>query len=184
VWTTAKKILYIILSAAGKNREDLKMKILIVFATRYGTTGKCANKLGDILKSKGHDVDIVDLMKDRKVDPGNYDIAVIGGSFMMFRMNSIVKKYVRRNLKTLLDMKTGVFMCGADDDWEKEIKKGFPKEILDKASAISSFGYEMLWDRMSPFFRNMLQQQYKSDGNISRIKENNIKIFAEALVRA
>ncbi len=39
------------------------MKILVVFATRYGTTGKCAALLGDTLKKKGYDVDIVDLKK-------------------------------------------------------------------------------------------------------------------------
>ncbi len=50
---------------------------------------------------------------------------------MMFRMNSIIRRFVSRNLKMLLDMKTGIFICGADENWEKEIKKGFPEELLE-----------------------------------------------------
>ena len=158
------------------------MKILVAFATRYGTTGKCASMLGDILKKKGHDVEVVDLKKNRKIDPGDYDIAVVGGSFMMFRMNSIVRRFVNRNLKTLLNMKTGIFMCGADEKWEEEIKKGFPAGLLDNAIARGYFGYEMLWDKMSPLYRNMLQKEYKTEEDVSNIKEDNIKKFAEDMI--
>ena len=158
------------------------MKILIIFATRYGTTEKCAQMLGGILKEKGHDVDILDLKKNRRVDPGYYDIAVIGGSFLMGRMNSIVRRFVARNLKKLLDMKTGVFMCGADEKWEKEIKKGFPEDLLESAAAKGYFGYEMLWDRMSPFYRSMLQKEYNTTDDVSKIKQDNIKKFAGDLV--
>ena len=160
------------------------MKILIVFATRYGTTEKCAKMLGGILEEKGHEVDIVNLKKNKNVNPGNYEVVAVGGSFMMFRMNSIVKRFISRNLKTLLNMKAGVFMCGADEKWEEEIKKGFPEELLGKAVAKGYFGYEMLWDKMAPFFRNMLQKEYKTTEPVSKIKEDNINKFAEDIIRA
>ena len=160
------------------------MKILIIFATRYGTTEKCAGMLGEILKGKGHDVDVVDLKKNKKIDPGGYDIAVIGGSFMMFRMNSIVKRFVKSNLDKLLDMKTGVFMCGADEKWEEEIKKGFPEELLSSAAAKGYFGFEMLWGEMSPFYRNMLQKEFKTTDDVSKINEDNIEKFAVEILEA
>jgi menaquinone-dependent protoporphyrinogen oxidase len=159
------------------------MKILIAYATRYGTTGKCANILGDILKKEGHEVDVLDLKKNRRIDPEDYDTAAVGGSFMMFKMNSIVKRFVARNLNKLLNMKTGVFMCGVDEKWEEEIKKGFPKELLDKAAAKGYFGFEMIWDKMAPFFRNMLQQEYKTTDPVSKINEDNIKKFAKELTK-
>lgn len=158
------------------------MKILIAFATRYGTTEKCAGMLGKILEEKGHEVVVIDLKKNKRTDPGGYDTAVIGGSFMMGRMNSIVKRFISRNLKKLLDMKTGVFMCGADEKWEEEIKKGFPEELLESAAAKGYFGYEMLWDRMSPFYRSMLQKEYNTTDDVSKIKQDNIKKFAGDLV--
>ena len=158
------------------------MKILIVFATRYGTTEKCSRMLGEIFKKKGHEVDIVNLKENRKVNPGDYDAVAVGGSFMMFRMNSIVKRFVSRNLKALLTVKAGIFMCGADEKWEEEIKKGFPEELLGKAVAKGYFGYEMLWDKMAPFFRNMLQKEYKTDEPVSKIMEDNIKKFADDII--
>jgi menaquinone-dependent protoporphyrinogen oxidase len=159
------------------------MKVLIAFATRYGTTEKCAGMLSDIIKGKGHEVDIVDLKKNKRIDPGAYDIVAIGGSFIMFRMNSIVKRFVSRNLKKLMDMKTGVFMCGADEKWEEEIKKGFPEELLDSAAVKGYFGFEMLWDKMSPFYRGMLQKEYKTTDNVSKINEDNIEKFAEEIIK-
>jgi menaquinone-dependent protoporphyrinogen oxidase len=163
---------------------DNKMKVLIAFATRYGTTEKCAGMLGDILKVKGHDVDVVDLKKNKSIDLGVYDIVAVGGSFMMFRMNSIIKRFVSRNLKKLLGMKTGVFMCGADEKWEEEIKKGFPEELLSAAAAKGYFGFEMLWDKMSGFYRNMLQKEFKTTEDVSKINLDNIKKFADELLKA
>ena len=79
-------------------------------------------------------------------------------------------------------MKTGVFMCGADEKWEEEIKKGFPGELLESAAVKGYFGYEMLWERMSPFYRSMLQKEYNTTDDVSKIKQDNIKKFAGDLV--
>jgi len=157
------------------------MKILIAYATRYGTTEKCAGMLEKILKEKGHEVELVNLKKNRRVKLENYDIAVVGGSFFMFRMNRLVRKFVTRNLKTLLNMKTGVFMCGADENWQEEIKKGFPGELLEKAVK-GYFGYEMIWGRMSPLFRNTMQKAYKTTEPVSKIEVENIEKFAGELL--
>jgi menaquinone-dependent protoporphyrinogen oxidase len=160
------------------------MKILIAYATRFGTTEKCAGMLAELLKEKADKVELVDLKKNKKVNPEDYDIVVIGGSFMAFRMNSSVKKFVKRNLNTLLNMKTGIFMCGADEDWEKEIQKGFPGELLDKAIAKGYFGYEMNWEKMNPMIRNMMQKASKTTDPVSKIKPENINKFAEEVLKA
>ena len=39
------------------------MKILIAYATRYGTTEKCAGILAEILREKSYDVETLDLKK-------------------------------------------------------------------------------------------------------------------------
>lgn len=159
------------------------MKILIAFSTRYGTTQKCAEMLGNLLKEKQHDVDVINLKLTRSISLDSYDAVAVGGSFMMFRMNSHVKKFVQRNLDKLLKMKTGLFMCGADDKWEEEIKKGFSQQLLDSAAAKGYFGFEMLWDRMSPFFKSTMQKAFKTTEPVLKINEENIKKFAEDLTR-
>jgi menaquinone-dependent protoporphyrinogen oxidase len=160
------------------------MKILIAYATRFGTTEKCTGMLAEILKEKNLEVELVDLKKDKRVKPENYDLVVVGGSFLAFRMNAFVMKFVRRNLNILLNKKTGIFMCGSDEDWENEIKKGFPEELLDKAVAKGYFGYEMNWDKMNPMLRNMVQKAYKSTEPVSKINTENIRKFAEEIIKA
>ena len=104
------------------------MNILIAYASRYGTTARCANILEEKLVEKGHKVTVADLKENKKIDPAAFDLIAVGGSFVAFRMNSFVTKFVKRNLRTLLEKRVGVFMCGADNIWEDEIKKGFPAE--------------------------------------------------------
>ena len=158
------------------------MKIMIAYATRFGTTEKCAGLLAENLKEKGNTVELVDLKKDKGAKPEDYDIVVVGGSFMAFRMNAFVKKFIKRNLSHLLRSKTGIFMCGADENWETEIKKGFPEELLDKAIAKGYFGYEMNWDKMNPMIRNMMQKASKTTDPVSKINTENINRFAEQLL--
>ena len=160
------------------------MKILIAFATRYGTTERCAEILKNILTEKQHEVIVIDLKKNKKVTLKDYDAVVIGGSFMMFRMNSLVIKFVKSNLDTLLKMKTGLFMCGADDKWEEEIKKGFPEELLKNAAVQGYFGYEMNWDRMSPIFRGMMQKSYNTTEPVRMINKENIEKFADQIAES
>jgi menaquinone-dependent protoporphyrinogen oxidase len=159
------------------------MKALILFATRYGTTQRCAELLGASLRNMGHEIDIIDLKKIRSIELGPYDAVAVGGSFLMFRMNPLVKRFIDKNLAKLLKMKTGIFMCGADEDWEKEIKKGFPEKLLEKASAKGYFGYEMLWEKMSPMFRAMMQKGLGTKERVSRINRQNIEKFAKDMTR-
>ena len=160
------------------------MKILVAFATKYGTTQKCAEMLGKLLKEKQHDVDVVNLKLNRSISLDTYDAVAVGGSFMMFRMNSYVRKFVQKNLDKLLKIKMGLFMCGADDKWEEEIKKGFPHQLLDNAAAKGYFGFEMLWDKMGPFFRGTMQKAFKTTEPVLKINEENIKKFADDLTSA
>ena len=160
------------------------MKILIAYATRFGTTEKCVNMLAEILRKKNLEVELVDIKKNKRVKPEDFDMVIVGGSFLIFKMNAYVVKFVRRNLNTLLNKKTGVFMCGGEEDWEKEIKKGFPEELLDKAVVKGYFGYEMLWDKMNPIIRSMGQKASETTEPISKINTENIKKFAEEIEKA
>jgi len=160
------------------------VKILIAYATRFGTTEKCAGMLAEILRKKNLEVELVDLKKNKRVKPENYDLVIVGGSFLAFRMNAFVKKFVKRNLNILLNTKIGIFMCGADENWKDEIKKGFPEELLDKAVAKGYFGYEMNWDKMNPIVRNIMQKASTTTEPVSKINTENIRKFAEEIAEA
>ena len=50
------------------------MKVLISYATRFGTTEKCAGILAEILRGKNLEVELADLKKYIRVKPENYDL--------------------------------------------------------------------------------------------------------------
>lgn len=159
------------------------MKILIAYATRYGTTEKCANILADLLVKKSHEVELVNLKKNTKVKPDDFDIVAIGGSIVAFRMNSAVKKFVKRNLNTLIEMKTGIFICGANENLDELLKKGYPEQLIEKAAAKGHFGFEMNWERMNKITRGMMQKASKTTDPISKIKNDNIIEFSEDILK-
>jgi menaquinone-dependent protoporphyrinogen oxidase len=154
------------------------MKILIAYTTRFGTTEKCVKILADMLRENNYDVEIADLKKNGSIKPENYDMVLVGGSFLVGRMNSYVNKFVKRNLNTLLKVKAAVFMCGSDENWENEIKKGFPEELLNKSIARGYFGYEFNLAKMNPMFRGMIQKATNTTERVSKINTENIGDFA------
>ncbi len=151
------------------------MKILIAFASRYGTTEKCANILADLIQKQNYEVVIVDLKKNLKISIDYFDTVIIGGSFVMGRMNKFVQKFVSINLKSLLNKKIGIFICGMDEKWQEELKKGFPKSILDHSISKGYFGYELNLEKMSGIARSMMK--YVETPNAG-IRQDNIEKFA------
>ena len=59
-----------------------------------------------------------------------------------------------------------------------------PEELLEKAIAKGYFGFEMIWDKMAPFFRKMMQEAYKTTETVSKIEEDNIRKFAGEITKA
>lgn len=161
------------------------MKVLIAYATRFGTTEKCADILAETLKEKNLEVEIVNIKKDKGIKLEDYDFIAVGGSFFIFRMNALVNKFIKKNLNILLNKKTGIFMCGSEEDnWEEEIKKGFPEELLDRAVAKGYFGYEFNLDKMNPIFRSMIQKATDTTESVSKINTENIRKFAGEIAEA
>lgn len=157
------------------------MKILIAYATRFGATEKCANMLSEMLRKKDFEVELVNLKDNIKVNPKGYDFVAIGGSFVVAKMNGFVLKFIKRNLNTLLDKKTGIFLCGSEESWESEMEKNFPVELLKSSVVKSYFGYEMNWDKMNPFFRKMMQKASNTTEPVSKIYTENIENFAREI---
>lgn len=74
------------------------MKTLIAYATKYGTTEKCANILAQKLSSEA---ELVNLKKARTIDLNQYDSVIIGGSVMMGRIRKEVKEFWYRGRQTV-----------------------------------------------------------------------------------
>ncbi len=156
------------------------MNILIAYASRYGATEKCVKILSDKLLNESNKIEVLNLRKSLKTDLDKYDIVIIGGSFVISKLNSYVKKFVGIYQEKLMKKKVGIFMCGTEEnDWINELSKGYPEQLFENAIAKGYFGYEMNFEAMNPIIRKMMSSAYKTDKSFSRINESNIDKFTD-----
>lgn len=86
------------------------MRILVTYATKYGSTREVAEKIGDVLISKGMDVDVASVTDVSNVS--SYDAAVIGAPVMKFRFLPAAKRFVKRNKQALARIPVAFFSLG------------------------------------------------------------------------
>ncbi len=137
------------------------MKTLIIYATKYGCTKECAEILKSYLKG---DVDLFSA-KTGNINIAPYDVVFIGGSVYMGKIQKEITHFCRRNLKKLLSVKLGLFVCcytpnGTDGFFETL----FPLELLNHASYVTSVGGKMDYEKMNFIYRKMFQSLKKIEG--------------------
>ncbi|MBN2379940.1 flavodoxin domain-containing protein [candidate division WOR-3 bacterium] len=86
------------------------MKVLIGYATVYGSTKEVAEKVGEVLESKGMEVDVVSVTDAS--DVSTYDAAVIGAPVMKFSFLRPARKFVKNNKDALSKIPVAYFSLG------------------------------------------------------------------------
>ena len=147
------------------------MKTLIVYASKTGTTERCAGILGKNLK----DVTIINLTATQNEDINKYDLIIIGSPIRMGIIDKKVKDFISKNSKSLKNKKVAYFICcGFSENWKQYYEQNFPKELLDNAITYDSFGGEMNLEKQKGFDKFIVKMVSK---NINKNKE--IKIIDE-----
>jgi menaquinone-dependent protoporphyrinogen oxidase len=156
------------------------MNTLIVYATQYGCTAKCASMLSENLKNDDNtSVSVVDLGSKQKIALSDYEIVIIGGPITAGKINSKVRKFCADNLAELVKKKIGLFICGANaQEAQKELSDNFPQELLNIAVSRGYFGYEFNFEKMNFAMKAIIKKISKVDKSVSNILEDNIKEFA------
>lgn len=101
------------------------MKVLIAYATKYGSTGEVAEKIGKVLESKGAEIRVANITE--KPDPKGYDAAVVGGAVYMGMLNGKTKGFVAKHRKALKGIPVAYFVVSGtmkDDTPENREKIG------------------------------------------------------------
>lgn len=101
-------------------------KILVAYATRYGSTADVAEAIGDELRKAGADVDVKPVGEVRDLSP--YGAAVIGSPIYMGKWLPEPQVFVERNQQRLRTIPVAFFAVGLTVT-EKD------PEILRKAEA-------------------------------------------------
>lgn len=128
-------------------------KILIVYASKTGSTATAAQLLCDRLT--GRDVTLC-TTDEAKADPSAYDIVVIGGCIRYGKLYKPVREYLQKWDAVLAGKQTGYFLlCGFPDRIEEYYARALTEQQAARAFELACFGGEMvpahaknLWDKL------------------------------------
>ena len=106
-------------------------KILVAYATRYGSTQEIAEKVVGMLREQGLQVDLQPLRQVQSLT--GYSAVVIGAPLYMFHWHKDALSFLARNRPALVEMPVAIFALGP---WHNEAKEfQTVREQLDKELA-------------------------------------------------
>ena len=82
------------------------MRSVVIFATRTGTTEKCAKRL-----AKKMQADLVNLTAHQKCDLSLYDTVVLGCNVRNEKFNPAMLRFMKKHEQELLTKRLGLFIC-------------------------------------------------------------------------
>jgi menaquinone-dependent protoporphyrinogen oxidase len=156
------------------------MKTLIVYASKYGFTEKCANLIS---KELNNQADLINLKKVKSINLSEYDKVIIGGSIYIGKIQKEVTKFCTKNLDKLKEKRIGLFICAmqSGEAINTELDANFPEELLKIAVIKGPLGGELLLDKMNFFDKMVIKKVTKVTENRSILLEDKIHEFAEAM---
>ncbi len=109
-------------------------KVLVVYGTKYGSTGEIAEKIGETLKKEGIQADV--MAAGKAADVSKYNAFVIGSAVYIGMWRKEAVKFVNNNLELLKKKPVWVFSSGPTGEgdiktlmagWEypNKLKKAF-----------------------------------------------------------
>lgn len=125
------------------------MRVLIVYASRYGSTQGIAERVGAILRQHGMEVTVESVQRAR--DPADYDALVIGSAAYYFRWMKKATEFVRRNRDVLAERPVWLFSSGplgtkrTDDQGRDVCEVTVPREIAEFKQSIQPRGHRVFF---------------------------------------
>jgi len=118
------------------------MKVLVAYASKYGSTKGIADFIGERLRQQGMKVDIKEV--DSVQNPGDYDAFVIGSAVYMFHWLKEAKQFISRNSSLLVNHPVWLFSSGPvgtqskDDKGRDLLEVSAPKELDELRDLVKS----------------------------------------------
>ena len=109
------------------------MKVLVAYASKYGSTKGIADFIGEKLRQQGMQVDVQEVGSVQ--NPGDYDAFVIGSAVYMFHWLKEAKQFISRNSSLLVNHPVWIFSSGPvgtqskDDKGLDVLEVSAPKEL-------------------------------------------------------
>lgn len=84
-------------------------RVLVLYGTTEGQTGKIAEVIAEVLRDRGHAADCLDVKRFGASVPADWDAVIVGASIHMGKHDKHVVKFVERNLAALEQLPSAFF---------------------------------------------------------------------------
>lgn len=171
------------------------MKIVIMYATKYGTTRRCAELLSNNLKNQEVTLLHIGRGGQKIPDISCYDIVVFGSNIRMNKIDRELSEYLKKNQDMLLQMRCAYFLCcGFTDCFEDYLYKNIPERLIENSPSVACFGGRIDPSAARGFDKFILSAarsnilgggqngQGRDDISLPTIMEGNISQFADRIL--
>ncbi|WP_178646938.1 flavodoxin domain-containing protein [uncultured Methanobrevibacter sp.] len=159
------------------------MKIAIIYSTNIRATKKAAKILSSKLNCQ---TQLIPIEKAKTACLLKYDYIILAGSINNGNVQGVLKRYISRNLKTLIEKPTALFL-NCDENNEKNFDKTFSEELVKSSFLKSNFGTEINKDEGNFFekrYKTRMISKYEKEGkNLPVLNLNEINQFADHINR-
>ncbi|MCL1964663.1 MAG: flavodoxin domain-containing protein [Firmicutes bacterium] len=125
------------------------MRTLIAYATKYGGTKTCAERLRQTLPGGA---DLLALPAEGHTDPTAYDTVIVGCSVYMGKPRKEAMAFCKEHKEILLTKNLGLFLC-CMQDLDKTVKQqmalAFPQDLRKHAAALGALGGVVDYGKLS-----------------------------------
>ena len=144
------------------------MKIAIIYSTSSRSTKKACRLLSDKIKAN---VKLIPIEKAKTACLLKYNFIILAGSAYNGKVQSALKRYISRNMKTLKEKPIALVMnCEEGIDTRDRLNKTFSSELVESSFISSNFGYEL-----NPDEGNFIEKR-KTNNLINTYKKNGIDL--------
>lgn len=117
------------------------MKIAIIYSTSSKSTKKACKLLSNKINAK---VQLIPIEKAKTACLLKYNFIILAGSALNGKVQSTLKRYISRNIKTLQEKPIALVLnCEEGIDTRDRMKKTFTEELVNSSYINSNFGYEL-----------------------------------------
>ncbi len=149
------------------------MRVLIAYATKYGTTASIAGRVRDQLPGQ---VDLVNLKMTPDPPVDQYDVVLVGGSIYAGRIRPEVTKFCERHQEALSATRVGVFISCLYDGEQAgdQIGANFPGWLLARAFGRYNVGGAVQFSRLRFIDRIIMKKVARVSSDLSDTHESEI----------
>lgn len=127
-------------------------KILVTYATRYGSTQEVAERVASVLRERGLTVEMAAVKDVRSL--GAYDAVVLGAPIYIGHLRKEARQFLANHADTLAQRKVAIFALGPIQSPRVESEWTDCRQMLDKDlaqyPALKPMAIELFGGKMDP----------------------------------